>query len=105
LGVRDRLTRRITWSSSGETLDSVRNKGQGKIVVVWAEDSKLHRLKIQGGSGIEWTKQNSGHAVRQVVEALRYKPEGRGFDSLWSLKLKCFIDVILLAAQWPWVRI
>jgi hypothetical protein len=22
-----------------------------------------------------------GHAVEQVVEALRYKPEGRGFDS------------------------
>jgi hypothetical protein len=24
-----------------------------------------------------------GHAVAQLVEALRYKPEGRGFDSLW----------------------
>jgi len=23
----------------------------------------------------------SGHAVAQLVEALRYKPEGRGFDS------------------------
>jgi len=22
-----------------------------------------------------------GHAVEQLVEALRYKPEGRGFDS------------------------
>jgi len=22
-----------------------------------------------------------GHAVAQMVEALRYKPEGRGFDS------------------------
>jgi len=25
-----------------------------------------------------------GNAVAQLVEALRYKPEGRGFDSLWS---------------------
>jgi hypothetical protein len=25
----------------------------------------------------------SGHAVAQLVEALRYKPEGRGFDSGW----------------------
>ena len=25
-----------------------------------------------------------GHAVTQMVEALRYKPEGRGFDSRWS---------------------
>ena len=24
-----------------------------------------------------------GHAVVQLVEAPRYKPEGRGFDSLW----------------------
>jgi hypothetical protein len=25
-----------------------------------------------------------GHSVAQLVEALRYKPEGRGFDSLGS---------------------
>jgi hypothetical protein len=25
----------------------------------------------------------TGHAVAQLVEALRYKPEGRGFDSRW----------------------
>ena len=24
-----------------------------------------------------------GHVVSQMVEALRYKPEGRGFDSRW----------------------
>jgi len=24
-----------------------------------------------------------GHAVTQLVEALRYKPKGRGFDSRW----------------------
>jgi hypothetical protein len=24
-----------------------------------------------------------GHAVAQLVEVLRYKPEGRGFDSQW----------------------
>jgi len=24
-----------------------------------------------------------GHVVAQLVEALRYKPEGRGFDSRW----------------------
>jgi hypothetical protein len=26
---------------------------------------------------------SAGHAVVQLVEALRYKPEGRGFDSRW----------------------
>jgi hypothetical protein len=25
-----------------------------------------------------------GNAVAQLVEALRYKPEGRGFDSQWD---------------------
>jgi hypothetical protein len=37
------------------------------------------------------------HAVAQLVEALRYKPEGRGFDSRgchWIF----FIDIILPAA-------
>ena len=31
-----------------------------------------------------------GHAVARLVEALRYKPEGRGFDSLmcrWNFSL------------------
>jgi hypothetical protein len=26
---------------------------------------------------------NQGQAVAQLVEALRYRPEGRGFDSRW----------------------
>jgi hypothetical protein len=38
-----------------------------------------------------------------VVEALRYKPEGRGFDSRWSLNL--FIDIILPVALRPWGRL
>jgi hypothetical protein len=25
-----------------------------------------------------------GHALAQLVETLRHKPEGRGFDSRWS---------------------
>jgi len=38
-------------------------------------------------------------AVTLLVEALRYKPEGRGFDS--RLSLEFFIDIILPAALWP----
>ena len=29
------------------------------------------------------TSYERGHAVAQLVEALRYKSEGRGFDSRW----------------------
>jgi hypothetical protein len=32
----------------------------------------------------------------QLFEALRYKPEGRGFDSRWGI-LGFFIDLILPA--------
>jgi len=38
-----------------------------------------------------------GHVVAQLVEALRYKPQGCGFDSP-MMSLEFFIDVILLAA-------
>jgi len=34
--------------------------------------------------------------VAQLIEALRYKPEGRGF------LLEFFVDIILSAALWPW---
>ena len=36
----------------------------------------------------------------QLVEALRYKPEGRGFNSP-MVSLEFFIDIILPAALWP----
>jgi hypothetical protein len=44
-----------------------------------------------------------GHPVAQLVDALRYKPEGHGFDSQW-----ChwnFSLTICLAALWPWGRL
>jgi hypothetical protein len=37
--------------------------------------------------------------VAQLIEALRYKPEGRGFDSRWY-HWNFFIDIILPAAIW-----
>jgi hypothetical protein len=38
-----------------------------------------------------------------VVEAMRYKPEGRGIDS--RLSLKFFFDINLPAALWSWGRL
>jgi hypothetical protein len=42
--------------------------------------------------------------VAQLVEALRYKPEGRGFD-FPMMSLEFFIDTILPAALWRWDRL
>ena len=43
-----------------------------------------------------------GTPVTQLVEALRHKPEGRGFDSRLCHCI-FFIDIILPAALWPLV--
>jgi hypothetical protein len=40
---------------------------------------------------------DEGYAVLQSIEALRYKPEGCGFDSRWG-DWGSLIDLILLAA-------
>jgi hypothetical protein len=42
--------------------------------------------------------------VMQLVEVLRYKPEGRGIDSL-MVSLEFFIEIFLPAALWPWVQL
>ena len=44
-----------------------------------------------------------GQVVARLVEALRFKPEGREFDSRWYHS--SFIDIILPAELWPWGQI
>jgi hypothetical protein len=39
--------------------------------------------KAEGYDKLCYVYYEAGHAVAQLVEALRYKPEGRGIDSQW----------------------
>jgi len=64
----------VTWSMNGVG-------SQSNIIYL----SDIQRQKhLQHGNLIKiFYCTRRGHAVAQFVEALRYKPEGRGFDSRW----------------------
>ena len=44
------------------------------MCIIFVKTIRAVKTKLRGGVG---------HAMAQLVEALRYKPEGRGFDSPW----------------------
>jgi hypothetical protein len=44
-----------------------------------------HPLARGGVWGCYMPLGEGGHAVAQLVETLRYKAEGRGFDSRWGI--------------------
>jgi hypothetical protein len=61
----------------------LRRRIERKIEVVLGEDQFGFRRGKRTRDTIEMLRIIKGHAVAQLVEALRYKPEGRGFDSRW----------------------
>jgi hypothetical protein len=76
-----------------------------------AEIKERVGLYLYSTSGPSWHKVKFtctfylvGHAVAQLIEALRYKP-GRSRDRDPIVPLEFFFDIILSAALWPWVRL
>jgi hypothetical protein len=72
-----------TWRPSSQDKEDVR------VSTIWVIVLGLPHYKYLG-------------TRRQFVEVLRYNSGGRGFDSRWGESLEFFIDIILLAALWPW---
>jgi hypothetical protein len=64
---------------------------------------KIHRNCLSAYRILVTILKKMRHAVSQVVEAMRYKPEGRGFDSLWCHRN--FPLTIFPVALWPWSRL
>jgi hypothetical protein len=61
-----------------------------RIARIWMEcDKKVFVPKLINFNGL------------RLVEALRYKPAGRGFDSGWCQWIFSFLSVAL----WPWGRL
>jgi hypothetical protein len=68
----------IPWSVipavfGGYNSFSVASNAQWKYKIIWLDEVNMF---------VPWII--LGHAVTQLVEAQRYKPKGRGFDSRWG---------------------
>jgi hypothetical protein len=61
----------------------------------------VNTLRMKSVEFVKCKQLNSGHAEAQLVEALRYNSEGRGFDYRWC-HWNFFIDIIPPSALWPW---
>ena len=64
------------------------NDGEmGKPKYPGKKNSPIGTLSPEAASGLAWDRpeslQSEAGAVAQLVEALRYKPKGRGFYSRW----------------------
>ena len=70
-GHKDKLTPRIGAALSGLTELSMKGAKNSHVLALVQSYSHRHSSTM-------------GYALAQLVEALRYKPEGRGFDSRWG---------------------
>ena len=53
------------------------------MLMYWDEELGFHPTPMLSATSLQYLYSQPGTAVAQLVEALRYKSEGRGFDSRW----------------------
>jgi hypothetical protein len=101
---------KMEWTSKTERLCVCWQKREGALALAWPHVTEVHSTTVMAccvhsykknlqflkdfvGHAVERNfltsfillcmSQGMGYAVAQLVEALRYKLEGRGFDSRW----------------------
>jgi hypothetical protein len=57
---------------------------KGLVIAVGRGGANDAIIIIISSSSSSISSSSRGYMVAQLIEALRYKPEGRGFDSRWS---------------------
>jgi hypothetical protein len=89
--------REIWGFHSGELNIPAKGKGKGKVHPRTGHEGPERKQGYSSTLSLTSELDIAGHAVAQLLEALRHKPEHHGFYSRWC---QFFSDIILPVALW-----